>query len=113
MKDKATGFRVIVRPQQGERESAGGIVKFHSDDEGEAAQRANDVGEVVDIGPAAFQLDRFGNDSPIKVGDKIRFKQYAGHLFRYKDSLDRPTSEFYQIINDDDVLTIIEESEDV
>lgn len=109
MKEKATGFRVLVRPLQVAGKTSSGIITG-TETEIEVQQRANDVGTVVDIGPAAFRLERFGNEAPIKIGDTIRFKQYAGHIFRLKDELGKPVSDWYQVINDDDVLTIIEES---
>ena len=112
LKDKAIGFRILVEPEQALGKTASGLITG-TDEMIEQEQRGKDVGTVLDIGPAAFKLDRFGNESPIKVGDKIRFKQYAGHIFRLKNEVGKPISGFYQVINDDDVLSVIEESEDV
>lgn len=105
--EKAIGFRITVFPDQIERETSGGIVKY-TDHDWEVAQRAVDVGTVLDIGGAAFKLDRFGNECPIKKGDKIRFKLYAMHLYRDKDEFGRSVGPWYGVINDDDVLTIVE-----
>ena len=110
--DKAIGFRILVEPEQVASQSESGLV-LGTDDMIEQQQRGIDVGTVLDIGSAAFKLERFGNECPIKVGDKIRFKQYTGHIFRLKNELGKPISGFYQVINDDDVLSVLEESEDV
>lgn len=111
MIDRPIGFRLLVEPQQAVEKTASGILTGTAEML-EQQQRGMDVGTVLGIGPSAFKLERFG-DVPVKVGDKIRFKQYAGHIFRHKDATGKPTSGFYQIINDDDVLSIIEESENV
>lgn len=111
MKERATGFRILVKPHQVAGKTSSGIVTG-TDEMIEAQQRANDVGVVLDIGPSAFEHDRFGGKPPIKVGDTIRFKTYAGHCYRLKNELGQPVSDWFQVINDDDVLTIIEESVD-
>ena len=112
MNERPIGFRILVKPEQVPRKTPGGIEKFANEFEWEVAQRHNQIGEVIGVGDAAFALDRFGNECPLKVGDKIRFKVHAGHLFRERDDLGNAYGDFYQVINDDEVLTIIEESAD-
>lgn len=104
--EKAIGFRIIVLPDQIAQETASGI-KMYTDDEWEIAQRAVDVGVIVSIGNAAFKHDRFGNESPVKVGDKVRFKKYATHLFRDVNEHGRAIGEWYGVVNDDDILTVL------
>ena len=58
-------------------------------------------------------VDRFGKVPWCKEGDRIRFKSFGGHIFRLKNDLGQSEGDYYQVINDEDVLTIIEESEDV
>ena len=108
LRDKAIGFRIIVEIERIEEKTESGIV-IGTADQIDTAQRGCDIGTVVSVGAAAFKLDRFGNTAWCKPGDKIRFKQYAGHAFREKDHLGRSLGPYYQVINDDDVLTIIEE----
>lgn len=112
LKDKAIGFRIIVEVERIEETTESGIV-IGTSDQIDLAQRGCDIGKVVSIGDAAFRLARFGDKAWCKVGDKIRFKQYAGHAFRQKDHLGRSVGPYYQVINDDDVLSIVEEASDV
>ena len=107
--EKPIGFRITVLPEQISQETEGGIVT-HTDHELEVAQRAVDTGTVLAIGKTAFAVNRFGQECEIKVGDRIRFKLYAISLYRDKDSHGRGTGPWYGVINDEDVLTIIEEA---
>jgi len=109
IKEQATGFRILVHPDQIDRKTSSGI-DMYTDETYEIAQRAVDIGTVLSIGEFAFQMQRFGNKCPIKVGDKIRFKKYATHLFRHQDNLRQPVGDWFGVINDDDVLTIVEEA---
>lgn len=106
--EKALNFRITIKPKQLKQDSAAGI-QMYTNDEFEIAQRGVDTGEVLAIGSTCFQLDRFGNNCEIKVGDKVRFKKYAAHWHRDTDEYGRPQGEWYGVINDDDVLTILEE----
>lgn len=106
--EKALCFRIIVLPDQIESQTGFGLIRGTAE-EIERMQRAVDVGRVVSVGDTAFKLERFGNESPIKVGDRIRFKKYATHLFREADEYGKPIGAWYGVLNDDDVLTILED----
>nr|ASN63365.1 co-chaperonin GroES [uncultured virus] len=108
-KEKALNFRIIIHPVQLDWETEGGIRKYGSDDEYEIAQRAVDKGRVISIGEASFKPERFGKVE-IKEGDLVRFKKYAGHMYRDVDHLGKPLTDWFVVMNDDDVLTILEEA---
>ena len=105
MTETPIAFRILVRPDQ--VTSSGKIQLI--DEQQYREQQANDLGTVERVGEFAFAHDRFGNTCPIKAGDRIRFKQFAGHIFQYKDELGQKCGDFYQIINDDDVLCVLDE----
>lgn len=107
--DKALNFRIIIKPKQLKQDSDSGI-QMYTDDEWEVAQRAVTIGEVLSIGDTAFMLERFGKKCPIKVGDTVRYKKYAAQWERDTDEYGRAQGEWYGVINDDDILTIVEEA---
>lgn len=107
MIDKPVGYRVIIRPYQLPKNTAGGLARYGSDDEWEREQRSVDYGEVLAVGPDAFKGDGMEGFA-VSVGDWVRFKMYAGQMFRYKDEYGRGNGEWYAVINDQDIYTIME-----
>lgn len=105
--EKALNFKITIKPIQIQQDTEGGIRKY-TDEQLEVVQRGVDVGHVLSIGKNAFQHDRFGNECEIKVGDKVRFKLHSAHWHRDTDEFGIPRGEWYGVINDDDVLTILE-----
>ncbi len=97
MKVTPVEFKVLIKPDKVEDQSAGGL--FLPDTVRDRQQYAVDRGEVVAIG------DGFFRDLPgpaPKVGDKVIFNKYSGSLIK----IDR---EDYRLINDKDIGAILEE----
>jgi chaperonin GroES len=73
------GDRVVVRPSEGEAETAGGIVLPHT------AQKRPHGGEVLAVGPGRI-LDS-GRLIPVavKVGDTVIYSKYSGTEVTWQD----------------------------
>jgi len=96
--------RVLLKPIYVTNKSAGGII-LATDEMSDREQLGNTTGEVMAIGPLAFQHDY--DECPIKVGDKIIMAKYAGLMYVGKDGLK------YRMINDDDITGILDSDVDV
>jgi len=107
---KATGNRILIKPDAVEEVSKGGIVIAQNKRIVEASQM---YGTVLDIGPACWEdygRDEEGNIIPwCKVGDRIAWSQYAQR--ELQDPQD-DEEKIYVVINDADVVSIIEEMKD-
>lgn len=103
LKVRPNGFYVLVKMQEVEKVSAGGIITSVGNNDHE--QDACDVGEVLAIGPTAFAGfpgcdpkdyspgHPFHNLQPyeiwgIKVGDKVEYRRHEGKVST-KDKLYR------------------------
>lgn len=105
MNEQARTYRIIVRLDEAEEKSSGGIILNATPDAIDAASMASDMGTIVDMGTACFNHSRCGDGPFPKIGDYIRFKQYCGYGFH--EEVDGKKVH-YSIINDDDFLTIVE-----
>jgi len=94
MKIRPLRDRVVVRRQEEEEKTAGGIVL-----PGTAKEKPNQ-GEVVAVGTGAV-LDS-GETRPVavKVGDKVLFGQYAGNTVKIdgEDLVIMSESEIYAVV---------------
>lgn len=97
---------VLIKPEKAEeadevyrRAQAAGI-KLQLD---KREQAAVEYGEVVQVGPTAF--NDYGRDpSIIKPGDRVSFAKYAGKSIKDGDN-------DYLLLNDQDVLCIVTKGE--
>jgi len=89
------GHRVLVKPQEIEEVSEGGIVVITNDRQLKLEKAGAKVGHIVDVGPTAWA----GEENWAKPGDEIVFSKYGG-----KPIMDPVTEEDYLIMNDEDVL---------
>ena len=111
---RPTGHRVIVKPDDVEVMSKGGIITSLAD---KFEQMGQETGVVVAIGPQAFlaycheQLadgtTKWG-EPWCKVGDRVVHQKYAGGGNRIKDPV---TEEKFIIINDGDIKAVLEPKE--
>ena len=99
---KIRGYRILVKPQEIETVSKGGIVIIANDNEERLAEAGQQFGEVVGIGHTCWQGENMG-EPWAAVGDTILFSKYAG-----KFCYDPETEEKYVVMNDTDVIAIIE-----
>lgn len=89
------GYRIIVEPDSGERQSEGGIVIP------ETSRMEQDTGTLVAVGPLAWR--DHGDGTPwAQVGDRVMFAKYGG-----KFVTDPETHKEYKVLNDEDLNAVI------
>ncbi len=92
------GHRILVKPEEIEEKSEGGIVLMTASTEKMEAL-AQTFGQVIEVGTTAYA------DQPApwcKEGDRISFAKYSGLLNTGKDGVK------YRVINDLDVVSVID-----
>lgn len=94
------GYRVLVKPDDPETVSKGGIIMVLDEKLERSGQQ---FGHVVGIGPTCWQ-GSIKQDPWCKTGDRVLFSKHAGR-FVY----DPNTSEELMIMNDDDILAVVKE----
>jgi co-chaperonin GroES (HSP10) len=95
---KPCGHRVVVRPDE-ISDKRGALYVPASTRERE--QYAQIFGEIVAIGPQAWQA--FGDGVPwAKVGDRVAIAKYGGFVIE-----DPETKEQFRLLNDEDITCVI------
>ena len=117
-----TGWRLYVKPHEGEEgvtipdelKNLGFEVKQGMDaDEVRRNVLSLEMGRVVSVGPLCWMKPEMQGFEPdktkwipwAKVGDQVIFAKYAGKLVRDPDS-----PEYYFLMNDEDIQSVIEEA---
>jgi chaperonin GroES len=95
MKLKPLDDRVLIRPEDSEAVTSGGIVL--PDNAKEKSQR----GKVLAVGPGRLLDDGRRAGLTVKVGDTVMFSKYAG------TEIDDPEKQELTIIRESDVLAVI------
>lgn len=107
---KPVGFQVLVKMEEVEMISAGGIV-IATAIENKREQAGHDIGVIVSFGPLAYigwegvegvSADERAECWGLKVGDKVEFHRYDGK------ELDHPGYEDHRLIPDKDIIGVIE-----
>ena len=96
MKIRPLHDRVLVKREEEERKTAGGIVLPDS-----ATEKPN-RGEIVAAGPGKSNDKGEVRQIGVKVGDKVLFSQYAGTKVKVED-------EELLMMGEDDILAVIED----
>lgn len=96
---KAAGYRLVVECDGLERKSSGGIEVF-SNQEYERHVKGINTGCVVSVGDDAYSGEHLKSQW-VKKGDRVRFMQYGGDMYRDGDK-------YYRIINDEDIYEVFE-----
>lgn len=91
------GHRVLIKPKDLEKKSAGGIIIEYADQE-KAHRMATQEGTVVQIGPSAWQVEALGGEPWCNPGDDVIFAKYAGKLVK-----DPEDGAEYFVVNDEDI----------
>ena len=108
-----TGWRILLLPYQGRKQTTGGIILPSEAIEREAVGTV--CGYVLKVGPLAYQdVNKFGNPSDpseswepwCKEGDWVIFGRYAGSRFKIEGGEVR-------LLNDDEILARINNPEDI
>jgi chaperonin GroES len=97
MKIQPVEFKVLIKPDEVEGQTSGGL--YLPDSARDKQQFSVDRGEVVAFGTGFFS--ELPGPVP-KVGDKVIFNRYAGSLIK-SDGAD------YRLCNDKDICAIMEE----
>ena len=101
-----TGWRILILPYQGQKQTTGGIML---PDEVRAREALATVcGYVLKIGPLAFKDEsKFGDTGAwCKEKDWVLFGRYAGSRFKIEGGEVR-------ILNDDEIIARISNPEDI
>ena len=100
-----TGWRVLILPYQGKKQSDGGILLTNKTRETEAL--ATVCGYVLRIGPDAYEdKNKFSHGAWCKQGDWVIFGRYAGSRFKIEGGEVR-------LLNDDEMLATIADPADI
>ena len=100
-----TGWRILVLPFKGKKKTKGGIL--YSDEQIDRQQLATVCGNVLAIGPQAYQdKERYPDGPWCKVGDWVIFARYAGSRFKIEGGELR-------LLNDDEIIATIKDPEDI
>ena len=101
---KPAGWRILVLPFKSAEKSKGGII--YSDQVMERAYIASTCGNVLAVGPHAYDKERFPEGPWCKVGDWVIFARYAGSRIQIEDGEVR-------LLNDDEILATVEDPTDL
>jgi chaperonin GroES len=93
-------YKVLVKPEEVEAKSAGGL--FIPDSVKDKEKFARERGTLVAIGAIAFS-DPDWLDYP-RVGDKVLYDRYAGSAVKGVDGVD------YRLINDKEIGAILRDN---
>jgi len=93
---EALGNRVIIKPDDIEEVTAGGIVIAQTANYIRDEKAATTTGIVIGYGPAAWLDPIMGGEPWVDIGDRIVYSRYAG-----KFVIDPDSEEEFVVINDD------------
>lgn len=100
-----TGWRILVLPYNGAKETKGGILL--SDEAMSRKQLGTTVGYVLKLGPLAYQdNEKFPAGPWCKEGDWVTFARYAGAKMRIEGGEVR-------ILNDDEITAVVRHPDDI
>jgi len=107
LKWQPVGNKILVRCEGVEQVSKGGIILPEQSTDREKMKQM--YGTVVAIGPLAYNdqrtIDEDGtvkyNQQWVKIGDRVKFQQYAGHLH-----LEENDPAQYRLMHDLDILMV-------
>lgn len=102
-----TGWRVLLLPYQGRKQTNGGIIVPTEVREREALGTV--CGYVLKVGPLAYlDADKFGDNAEpwCKEGDWVIFGRYAGSRFKIEGGEVR-------LLNDDEIIARISNPDDI
>lgn len=100
----ALGNRIIIKHDDVEKVSEGGIVFAQTEKFMREEKAATETGTIVDIGPSAWLDPALGGEPWCKVGDRVVYARYSGKFI--KDPAD---GEEYVVINDDAIQALLGE----
>ena len=110
------GYRLLVRPSKPPEKSRGGIII--AQDAQFAMHHLQHVGQVVAMGPDAYQHPKFRDQAWCEVGDHVVYGTYTGQEITICGSnadpgLDSRGRLYVRFVNDDQIVARIESPDDV
>jgi chaperonin GroES len=96
MKVKPLGDRIVVRREEAEEKTSGGIVLP------DTAKNKPQRGTVLAVGPGRLLKDGKRKALQVKEGDKVLFTSYAGDEFKEKKG------DNILIMREEDVLAVVD-----
>jgi len=107
---KAVGYRLVIRPVEPIRRTAGGIIL--ADESVRAQEHLGNCGIVEDMGELAYTGKKFEGSGPwCQIGDYVAFNKYAGQLLVGKPLEPGGDPQRWRVMNDDEVLCRITDPE--
>jgi Co-chaperonin GroES (HSP10) len=98
MKIRPLGDRIVVRRQESEEKTAGGLYLPDS------AKNKPHRGKIVSVGPGTLGKDGQRRPLQVKEGDTVIFTSWAGDEFKENRSRDT-----ILLMREEDVLAIVDE----
>jgi chaperonin GroES len=95
MNVKPLGDRIVIRRQQAQDKTAGGILLPDS------AKNKPQQGEILAVGPGRMLKDGTRRGLQVKVGDKVLFTNWAGE--EYKSRTDEML-----LMREEDILAVLD-----
>jgi len=95
---KAAGYRILIKPDEIVKKTAGGIIINYGPNE-QVEKNARTTGIVVDVSPDAWTTRKH---PWAKVGDRVMWALYAGKLV-----IDPETDEELVVMNDEDITLVV------
>jgi len=95
LKLQPLGERVVIKREESEERTAGGIVLP------DTAKDKPARGKVVSVGDGKLLEDGTRSRMQVKVGDRVIFSSYAGETFKVND-------EELLLMREDDILAVLE-----
>lgn len=101
---RPAGHRLLVRTKVGDGKTKGGI--YLPEQAKEDLAYADELGEVVAIGPTAFETNGLGGAEvwDVKEGDFILYSRHGGKVIKHPDFAKAEDGYIYRVINDEDVV---------
>lgn len=93
---RVLGHRILVLPDEVERQSKGGIVLVPDE---RRAKAETVTGVVVDIGPTAYKDPGLGGEPWVQIGSRVLYAKYGGKFYT-----DPVSNKEYVILTDEDII---------
>lgn len=109
IKIRPAGHRILVKIRKVREKTASGIILPQSTAETETL--SSELGEIIEIGPTAFNAFDGLEAWDLEIGDLVLFARHGGKKVSFP-GYDEKKHGMFRIINDEDVVAKIEGDKD-